>query len=389
MLLKIDHKTVTNEQLEALTSVLGAEQVAQLKELKQKELLKDTIKEEARQRRAAKNRNEHIAVERLYLDQPVTDLEIKQHMPLVHRLARWMIGRLPANVELDDLVQVGLIAVSKALPRYDPNNEANASLESYLTYRINGAMLDELRANDWKPRSARSIDRKYEAAASSLMQKLGRKPKMSEIAEAMGITITELNEVVREASCFIINEAEYLSDDDFNESNERFEGYTTLLSECTPERAFTAKQEALNVFKAADRLLTTQEAEIFTLVVEGVSGVEIAKRFNFTESRVSQTMRAVKNKLQPYVSFSIISDEEEVTVDNRSKPSNLKLSKPKKLSKKQEAKERIDQYYAQQEAIVKTELPSVDKLRSQILAELSSIGSSDKIERLVPTERWG
>jgi len=91
---------------------------------------------------------------------------LKQYSPLVRRLAHQMIAKLPANVELDDLIQVGMIGLSDALSRFDAAQ--GVQFETFATQRIRGAMLDELRANDWLPRSARKSQRDIENAIHHL-----------------------------------------------------------------------------------------------------------------------------------------------------------------------------------------------------------------------------
>ena len=78
---------------------------------------------------------------------------IKQYQPLVRRLAHHMMAKLPANVQVDDLIQVGLLGLSEALTRYEAAQ--GVQFETFATQRIRGAMLDELRENDWVSRSIR------------------------------------------------------------------------------------------------------------------------------------------------------------------------------------------------------------------------------------------
>jgi len=93
---------------------------------------------------------------------------LEQHAPLVKRLAHHMKAKLPANVEVDDLVQAGMIGLLDAVNRYE--DEHGAQFETYAVLRIRGAMLDELRSSDWLPRSVRQNMRKIEVAMSALQQ---------------------------------------------------------------------------------------------------------------------------------------------------------------------------------------------------------------------------
>jgi len=119
---------------------------------------------------------------------------LKQYSPLVRRLAHQMIAKLPANVEIDDLIQVGMIGLNDAMSRFD--SEQGVQFETFATQRIRGAMLDELRGSDWMSRGGRRQQREIETAVHKLEQKLGRAPQESEIAESMGMTLTQYQEVL-------------------------------------------------------------------------------------------------------------------------------------------------------------------------------------------------
>jgi RNA polymerase sigma factor for flagellar operon FliA len=119
---------------------------------------------------------------------------IKQYSPLVRRLAHQMIAKLPANVEINDLIQVGLIGLTDALSRFDAAQ--GVQFETFATQRIRGAMLDELRGGDWMSRGTRRQQRSIETAVHKLEQKLGRAPHESEIAKEMGMSLVEYQELL-------------------------------------------------------------------------------------------------------------------------------------------------------------------------------------------------
>ncbi len=117
------------------------------------------------------------------------DSMLKQYSPLVRRLAHQMIAKLPANVELDDLIQVGMIGLADALSRFDAAQ--GVQFETFATQRIRGAMLDELRENDWMSRGSRKSQKDIEAAMRRLEHKLGRSPAESEIAAELGMSLPD------------------------------------------------------------------------------------------------------------------------------------------------------------------------------------------------------
>lgn len=114
---------------------------------------------------------------------------IQQYQPLVRRLAHHMMAKLPASVEVDDLIQVGLIGLSDALTRFEASQ--GVQFETFATQRIRGAMLDELRENDWMSRGSRKSQKDIEAAMRRVEHQLGRTPLESEIAAELGMTLVD------------------------------------------------------------------------------------------------------------------------------------------------------------------------------------------------------
>ncbi len=114
---------------------------------------------------------------------------IKQYQPLVRKLAHYMMAKLPASVEVDDLIQVGLIGLADALSRYEASQ--GVQFETFATQRIRGAMLDELRGNDWMSRGSRKSQKDIETTMRRLEHRLGRSPVESEIAKEMGLTLAD------------------------------------------------------------------------------------------------------------------------------------------------------------------------------------------------------
>lgn len=125
------------------------------------------------------------------------DAYVRQYTPLVRRLAHQMIARLPANVELDDMIQAGMMGLMDAAGRFEVAQGTH--FEVYATQRIRGAMLDELRANDWMPRSARKSQREIESAIHRLEGRLKRAPVEAEIAAELGVGVAEYHDLLNGA----------------------------------------------------------------------------------------------------------------------------------------------------------------------------------------------
>jgi RNA polymerase sigma factor for flagellar operon FliA len=117
------------------------------------------------------------------------DDQLRKYSPLVRRLAHHMIAKLPPSVELDDLIQVGMIGLTEAIARFEPTQ--GVQFETFASQRIRGAMIDELREGDWMSRGSRKSQKDIEQAVNRLQQKLHRAPKESEIAEEMGMSLAD------------------------------------------------------------------------------------------------------------------------------------------------------------------------------------------------------
>lgn len=144
---------------------------------------------------------------------PSADTLVEQHAPLVKRIALHLSARLPDCVELDDLIQAGMIGLLEAASHFDPT--AGASFETFAGFRIRGAMIDELRRGDWAPRSVHRGMRDAAEAMRRLEQELGRPARESEVAEHLHIELPALRNLLADASRCQALPLEY-SDDDGN-----------------------------------------------------------------------------------------------------------------------------------------------------------------------------
>ena len=131
-------------------------------------------------------------------DQGLRDRLILTYAPLVKYVAGRLGSGLPAHVDEGDLVSYGLLGLIGAIERYDPDRDVK--FETYAIARIKGAIIDELRAMDWVPRSVRSRARDIERAIAVLEAKLHRAPTDEEIAEKLGITTEDLDDSLTDIS---------------------------------------------------------------------------------------------------------------------------------------------------------------------------------------------
>lgn len=122
---------------------------------------------------------------------------VNQYAPLVKRLAYHLMARLPASVQVDDLVQNGMLGLLDALGRFEEG--MGAQFETYAVQRVRGAMLDGLRENDWLPRGARKEMRRVEAVLAKLEHEHGRPPSEGELAQALDMSLADYQSLLLEA----------------------------------------------------------------------------------------------------------------------------------------------------------------------------------------------
>ncbi len=144
----------------------------------------------------------------------------QEFLPMVKRIAYHMMTRLPASVEVDDLIQAGLMGLMDAADRYD--SEQGAHFETYATQRVRGAMLDELREADWASRNVRRAGRQIENAVHILQQRNQRPPSEQEIADEMGLDIHAYFDLLNDARGAQLVYYEDLHEGDGDDFLERF-----------------------------------------------------------------------------------------------------------------------------------------------------------------------
>ena len=218
---------------------------------------------------------------------------IAQHALLVKRLAYHMKAKLPPSVEMDDLVQAGMIGLLDAVNRYEETN--GAQFETYAVQRIRGAMLDELRSNDWMPRTARQNMRKIEVAISALQQRLGRAPRETEIAKHLKLTLAEYQLMLCEGGGH-----QLLYYEDFHEAG----GHSNFLDRNHMDTSSDPLQSMIdNGFRGAviDAIgrLPKREKQMMGLYYEhDLNFKEIATVLDVSESRVCQLHTQAVSRLR-------------------------------------------------------------------------------------------
>ena len=210
--------------------------------------------------------------------------QIKQYQPLVRRLAHYMMAKLPASVEVDDLIQVGLIGLADALSRYEASQ--GVQFETFATQRIRGAMLDELRGNDWMSRGSRKSQKENETTMRRLEHRLGRSPIESEIAAEMGMSLVDYQSLLGKVRG---TQLVYLEDMARNgEDDDNFLDRHVADTEADPMNMLR-DQRLRKSLVAAIKGLPEREQYIMSMYYEQDMNLkEIAAVLDVTESRICQ-----------------------------------------------------------------------------------------------------
>ncbi len=224
---------------------------------------------------------------------------LKQYSPLVRRLAHQMIAKLPANVELDDLVQVGMIGLNDAMQRFDVAQ--GVQFETFATQRIRGAMLDELRGTDWMSRGGRRQQREIETAVHKLEQKLGRAPSESEIAKAMDLSLNDYQDMLTKVRGTQLVHLEDMAGD---EGGDDFLDRHVSDEEANP-LAMLQDRRMREALVEAIKHLPEREQYVMSMYYEHDMNLkEIAAVLKVTESRVcqlhSQSIARLRVKLREW-----------------------------------------------------------------------------------------
>jgi len=220
---------------------------------------------------------------------------IKEYAPLIKFVALKMASRLPPNIEVDDLISCGVIGLMDAMEKFDPKRDNK--FKTYAEFRIRGAILDELRAQDWVPRSVREKSKQLEKAYTELESKLGRMASDEEMSAHLKISLEEFHDLlnrVKSVSLLNIDEQET-----FNKNDKKLLN-TAVTSDQTDNPFFLVYGgDAKEKLKEAILSLPEKHRLVLSLYYyEDLNLKEIGKILNVTESRISQihTQAIVKLK---------------------------------------------------------------------------------------------
>ena len=209
---------------------------------------------------------------------------VLQYVPMVDQIARRIVSRLPPNVEYEDIRHIGLLGLISALDRVSQREMSN--LDAYLRIRIQGAIYDELRVQDWIPRSVRNRASQLELATQVLAERLQRQPTSAELAQHLGLSIDELLELRRKS---LILQAAPM--DSVLLENLSGGARSPLEELMTQEMTDHLRQVVSNLNERKRHIIESY-------YYQGRSFRHIASDLGLTEARVSQLHSEVRRQLQ-------------------------------------------------------------------------------------------
>lgn len=229
-------------------------------------------------------------------DEQKEDL-IKSYLPLVKKVVHRLAGRLPAEVDIKEMINSGIIGLVDALEKFDPRHETNFA--TYAQFRIRGAILDSFRSQDWAPRSLRHKSHKLEQAYMRLEQKLGRAASDDEVAAELGVDAETLQRLLGEVGGVVMLSFEELG---FGHGEERFQADEMVASSGPdPLSKLLGSEKVGIVARALDRLPEKERLVISLYFYEELNLKEIGEILGVTESRASQIRSRALIRLKNYL----------------------------------------------------------------------------------------
>jgi RNA polymerase sigma factor FliA len=224
---------------------------------------------------------------------------VEQYAYLINKVAYKMISRLPANVEMDDLKSAGVIGLIDAAEKYDPEKSSN--FKSYAEIRIRGAMVDELRSLDWVPRSVRQKSANIERTRRRLSTQLGRPAEELELADQLGVSVSDFREMAEKARAMSVISYEDLGGG-VGEDRRDFLDCVADPEAMDPEDTSERSNRRDLMLEAIRKLSERQRVVLSLYYFEDLNLKEIGRILGVTESRISQIHSKACGQLRPILS---------------------------------------------------------------------------------------
>ncbi|HZH23967.1 MAG TPA: FliA/WhiG family RNA polymerase sigma factor [Solirubrobacteraceae bacterium] len=233
------------------------------------------------------------------------DIEIRNRLvmtyaPLVKYIVFKKVRELPARCDVEDFISCGLEALIASIDRYDPSK--GATLEQFAWTRIHGAVLDELRRQDWAPRSLRRWERDIHKARDQFSSLHRRRPTREELAAMLAITAEELQRRQDDIAVSDVTSLNMLVISDDETTVERIDTLAAVDGALDPEQAATAQAAKAKFRRAFDKLPKRDREVAVLLYVKNLTLREIGEILGVSESRVCQIHAQLKRTLRRQLS---------------------------------------------------------------------------------------
>jgi RNA polymerase sigma factor for flagellar operon FliA len=223
---------------------------------------------------------------------PTSDIQAEDYAFLVKRIAHHIMARMPSSVQVEDLIQSGMIGLLEALQKYDATK--GASFETYAGIRIRGAIVDEMRRGDWVPRSVHKNNRLINQAIGEIEARSGRDAKDTEVADYLGVDIDEYYSMARDcASSRLFSLDESLEDDEFKSGTQIKDSVNP-----GPDQAVTGSAMKRALTSEIERLPDREKLVLSLYYTEELNLKEIGEVLGVSESRVSQIHSQATSRLR-------------------------------------------------------------------------------------------
>ena len=226
------------------------------------------------------------------------DQDVSKYLPLVRQVVQQIQGALPASIEHDEVMSWGVDGLLDAFKKYDPTKATH--FHTYARIRIRGAILDQLRSLDWVSRTVRQKANQLHKSSQQLEHNLGRQASQDELAEAMGLSLGALHDLMTEVGDLAMISLEDVA---FGRNSERL-GFEEYIAASTgdPITALLSRECAGAVADAIEQL-PEKERMVMPLYYHGeLTMKEVGARLGITESRVSQLHTQAINRLRMILS---------------------------------------------------------------------------------------
>jgi RNA polymerase sigma factor FliA len=222
-------------------------------------------------------------------------MNIKDFMPCVRLIAFEIHRQLPANIQLDDLIQDGMIGLIMAFRQYDANS--GVLFKTFAWNKIRWAIKGGLRNGDWAERSVRRSSNKVAKTIEQLQASLQREPSKSEIADALGLRVSDISSIMGEAYGY-----------NFVSINDCVEGEALDIpdSRNEPSVSVERREEYSRVLSCLKTLPAKQRQAFILVAMSDMSGRQAAREMGLSESRVSQLYKAATEKIASYITHGFM-----------------------------------------------------------------------------------